>query len=49
MSKIEGAARSAHEATLHGLSARERTQFVAMMQRIVAQNANQDTEAPSLE
>lgn len=49
LAKIEGAARSAHEATLQGLSARERTQFVAMMQRIVAQNANQDTEAPSLE
>ncbi|MFT4277313.1 MAG: MarR family transcriptional regulator [Rhodopseudomonas sp.] len=49
LAKIEGAARSAHEATLQGLSAREKVQFVAMMQRIVDQNANQDTDAPSLD
>lgn len=49
LAKIEGAARSAHEATLQGLSARERAQFITMMQRIVDQNANQDTEAPSLD
>ncbi|PZA12586.1 MarR family transcriptional regulator [Rhodopseudomonas palustris] len=49
LAKIEGAARSAHEATLQGLSTRERTQFVTMMQRIVAQNANHDTSDPSVD
>ena len=49
LAKIEGAARTAHETTLDGLSERERHQFVAMMQRIVASNANQDTSAPLLE
>ena len=49
LAKIEGAARTAHQTTLDGLSERERVQFVAMMQRIVASNANQDTSAPLLE
>ncbi|RJF70839.1 MarR family winged helix-turn-helix transcriptional regulator [Rhodopseudomonas palustris] len=49
LAKIEGAARAAHQSTLDGLSERERSQFVAMMQRIVAANGNQDTAAPLLE
>lgn len=49
LAKIEGAARTAHETTLQGLSEHERQQFVAMMQRVVASNANQDTCAPLLE
>lgn len=49
LAKIEGAARAAHESTLQGLSPRERAHFVVMMQRVVAQNANHDTSAPSLE
>jgi DNA-binding MarR family transcriptional regulator len=49
LGKIEGAARAAHEATLQDLTERERTQFIAMMQRIVAGNANRDTSAPMVE
>lgn len=49
LAKIEGAARNAHEATLQGLSDRERAQLIAMMQRIVDRNANQNTSAPLLE
>lgn len=49
LARIETAARAAHDATLDGLSDRERRQFIAMMQRIVAGNADCDTAAPSLE
>jgi DNA-binding MarR family transcriptional regulator len=49
LGKIEGAARSAHDATLAGLNDKERTQFIALMQRIVAENGNQNDEAPRLD
>jgi len=49
LARIEGAARTAHESTLEGLSPRERGQFVAMMQRIVARNADQGAGAPLLD
>ena len=43
LAKIEASARAAHRATLDGLSAREQTAFVDMMQRIVAAHANRDS------
>jgi MarR family transcriptional regulator, lower aerobic nicotinate degradation pathway regulator len=46
LAKIEGAAHAAHNATLDQLSDKERTQFIAMMQRIVACNANRSNAAP---
>jgi DNA-binding MarR family transcriptional regulator len=49
LGKIEGAARGAHDATLAGLNDKERTQFIALMQRIVAENGNQNDEAPRLD
>jgi DNA-binding MarR family transcriptional regulator len=48
LARIESAARSAHDATLDGLSDKERAQFIAMMRRIVAGNADRDTTAPLL-
>ncbi|WP_031337223.1 MarR family winged helix-turn-helix transcriptional regulator [Rhodopseudomonas sp. B29] len=49
LARIEGAARAAHEATLDGLSERERAQLVGLLQRVVARNANQTTGAPLVE
>jgi DNA-binding MarR family transcriptional regulator len=43
LAKIEASARAAHRATLDGLSAREQTAFVDMMQRIVAAHSNRDS------
>jgi MarR family transcriptional regulator, lower aerobic nicotinate degradation pathway regulator len=45
LGKIEGAARDAHRATLGGLSKAEQAAFIAMMQRIVADNADHDSAA----
>ena len=42
LARIESAARGAHRATLGQLSKTEQTAFVAMMQRIVADNADRD-------
>ena len=47
LAKIEKSARDAHRATIAELSEREQVQFIDMMQRIVAGNANRDN-APSL-
>jgi MarR family transcriptional regulator, lower aerobic nicotinate degradation pathway regulator len=45
LARIEASARSAHRATLAGLTKKERTLFIAMMQRIVAGNADRDSAA----
>jgi MarR family transcriptional regulator, lower aerobic nicotinate degradation pathway regulator len=45
LARIEASARSAHRATLAGLTEKERALFIAMMQRIVAGNANRDSAA----
>jgi len=49
LAKIEGAAHAAHDATLDQLTDKERTQFIAMMQRIVAGNASRSNAAPLLD
>jgi DNA-binding MarR family transcriptional regulator len=49
LGKIESAARGAHDATLDGLNDKERGQFIALMQRIVAENGHQNDEAPRLD
>jgi DNA-binding MarR family transcriptional regulator len=49
LAKIEGAAHAAHDATLDELSDKERAQFIAMMQRIVARNASRGNAAPRLD
>jgi DNA-binding MarR family transcriptional regulator len=45
LGKIETAARSAHDATLEGLNEKERSQFIALMQRIVADNSSRNEAA----
>jgi MarR family transcriptional regulator, lower aerobic nicotinate degradation pathway regulator len=40
LAKIEASARAAHRATLGNLSAAEQAHFIAMMQRIVADNSS---------
>jgi DNA-binding MarR family transcriptional regulator len=45
LGKIETAARSAHDATLEGLNDEERSQFIALMQRIVADNSSRNEAA----
>jgi len=49
LAKIEGAAHAAHDATLDQLSDKERAQFIAMMQRIVACNGSRGNAAPLLD
>ncbi|WP_407154660.1 MarR family winged helix-turn-helix transcriptional regulator [Bradyrhizobium sp. STM 3557] len=49
LAKIEGAAHAAHDATLAQLSDKERAQFIAMMQRIVASNDSRSNAAPLLD
>jgi DNA-binding MarR family transcriptional regulator len=49
LGKIESAARDAHRATLGNLTKAEQAVFIAMMQRIVADNANRDSTAASLD
>ncbi|MGJ4946494.1 MarR family winged helix-turn-helix transcriptional regulator [Bradyrhizobium sp. HKCCYLS1011] len=49
LAKIEHAARAAHDATLDELTEKERSQFIAMMQRIVAGNAARDHVAPLID
>ncbi|MDB5631408.1 MAG: transcriptional regulator, MarR family [Tardiphaga sp.] len=49
LGKIESAAREAHRATLGNLTKAEQAVFIAMMQRIVADNANRDSTAASLD
>lgn len=49
LGKIESAARDAHDATLEGLNDKERSQFIALMQRIVAGNADRNDAAPLLD
>jgi DNA-binding MarR family transcriptional regulator len=43
LAKIETSARDAHRATLGDLTEKEQALFIAMMQRIVAGNANRDS------
>jgi DNA-binding MarR family transcriptional regulator len=45
LAQIETSARSAHRATLEGLSEREQAVFIDMMQRIVTGKANRDSAA----
>jgi DNA-binding MarR family transcriptional regulator len=45
LAKIEKSARAAHRATIAELSEREQAQFIGMMQRIVAGNANRESAA----
>jgi DNA-binding MarR family transcriptional regulator len=45
LGKIESSARQAHRATLGHLTKAEQTVFIALMQRIVADNANHDSTA----
>jgi DNA-binding MarR family transcriptional regulator len=45
LAKIEASARVAHRATLGHLSAKDQALFIALMQRIVADNANRDSGA----
>jgi MarR family transcriptional regulator, lower aerobic nicotinate degradation pathway regulator len=47
--KIEGPAHAAHDATLDQLSDKERAQFIAMMQRVVACNGSRSNAAPLLD
>jgi DNA-binding MarR family transcriptional regulator len=49
LGKIEGAAREAHRATLGSLGQAEQATFIAMMQRIVADNADRDNAAVALD
>ena len=49
LAKIEHAARAAHDATLDELTEKERSQFIAMMQRIVSGNATRANPAPLLD
>lgn len=49
LARIERAAHAAHDATLDGLTDKERSQFIALMQRIVASNGNRNDEAPRLD
>jgi DNA-binding MarR family transcriptional regulator len=49
LAKIEGAAHAVHDATLDQLSDKERAQFIAMMQRIVACNGSRSNAAPLLD
>jgi MarR family transcriptional regulator, lower aerobic nicotinate degradation pathway regulator len=49
LARIEASARSAHRATLGGLTEKERALFLDMMQRIVAANANRDSAAALFE
>jgi MarR family transcriptional regulator, lower aerobic nicotinate degradation pathway regulator len=49
LAKIESAARSAHDATLEGLNEKEQSQLIALMQRIVAGNADRNDAAPLLD
>jgi DNA-binding MarR family transcriptional regulator len=49
LGKIEGAARDAHRATLGSMSTTEQAAFIAMMQRIVADNAGSDSTAVALD
>jgi MarR family transcriptional regulator, lower aerobic nicotinate degradation pathway regulator len=49
LGKIEGSARAAHRATLGHLSKSEQAVFIALMQRIVADNANHDSTADMLD
>jgi DNA-binding MarR family transcriptional regulator len=45
LARIEASARSAHRATLDGLTEKERASFIEMMQRIVAGNTDRDSAA----
>jgi DNA-binding MarR family transcriptional regulator len=49
LSRIEGAAREAHRATLGHLSKSEQTVFIALMQRIIADHANHGSTADMLD
>jgi MarR family transcriptional regulator, lower aerobic nicotinate degradation pathway regulator len=49
LTKIESAARAAHDATLDELTDKERAQFTSMMQRIVARHADEGNAAPLLD
>jgi len=49
LGKIETAARDAHRATLGSLTKAEQAAFVAMMQRIVADNADRNGSAVALD
>ena len=49
LARIENAARAAHDATLDELTDKERAQFTAMMQRIVAGHADDSNAAPLLD
>jgi DNA-binding MarR family transcriptional regulator len=49
LAKIEGAARTAHDATLEGLNQKERSQLIALMQRIVASNTDRSEAVPLLD
>lgn len=49
LGKIEGAARDAHRATLGSLGKAEQATFIAMMQRIVEDNADSDSAAIALD
>ena len=49
LAKIETSARAAHRATLGNLTKAEQAAFIAMMQRIVADNANRDNAAAILD